>query len=98
MQAIDIMSPTEPTPFESPKLHESGFTLRMFGQMSLEGGHRLLTKFPTKRSALLLACLAVARGHKIGRDELAETLWPDDYLDLTRIRLRQELRRRGESD
>jgi len=93
VQAIDIMSPTEPTPFESPKLHESGFTLRMFGQMSLEGGHRLLTKFPTKRSALLLACLAVARGHKIGRDELAETLWPDDYLDLTRIRLRQELRR-----
>lgn len=72
---------------------QGGYLLRLFGPMVLEGGDRLYTKFPTKRSALLLACLAVARSQRIGRDELAEMLWPDDYLDLTRIRLRQELRR-----
>jgi DNA-binding SARP family transcriptional activator len=33
----------------------------------------------------------------MGRDELAEELWPDEYLDVTRVRLRQELRRLRES-
>ena len=67
--------------------------LRMFGALRLETGEDCLSKFPTKKSALLLARLAIARNNTIGRDELAEQLWPDDFLDQTRLRLRQELRR-----
>ena len=71
----------------------AAFVLRMFGALRLETGSESLTKFQTKRSALILARLAIARGQHIGRDELAEQLWPDDFLDVTRLRLRQELRR-----
>ncbi len=71
----------------------SEFVLRMFGALRLEAGTESISKFPTKRSALLLARVAVARDGSLGRDELAELLWPDDYLDVTRLRLRQELRR-----
>jgi len=70
-----------------------GYVLRLFGAMALECGSTRITKFPTRKAALLLARLAVARDQRIGRDELAELLWPDDFLDQTRIRLRQELRR-----
>ena len=93
MPLVDTASEQEPALFKNLPLKSGGFVLRMFGPLILESGDRQQTKFPTKRSALLLACLAVARDHRIGRDELAEMLWPDDYLDLTRIRLRQELRR-----
>lgn len=65
----------------------------MFGALRLETGSERLTKFQTKRSALILARLAISKGQHIGRDELAEQLWPDDFLDVTRLRLRQELRR-----
>ncbi len=67
--------------------------LRLFGPLTLEVGDQKQSRFPTKRSALLLAALAISREQRVGRDELAEMLWPDDYLDLTRMRLRQELRR-----
>ena len=33
----------------------------------------------------------------MGRDDLAETLWPDDFIDSTRLRLRQELNRLREA-
>ncbi|MDR3689853.1 MAG: BTAD domain-containing putative transcriptional regulator [Fimbriimonas sp.] len=87
------MSHLEPEILRQDPLKDGGFLLRMFGPMVLERGAKRQTKFPTKRSALLLARLAVARDRRVCRDELAEMLWPDDYLDLTRIRLRQELRR-----
>lgn len=73
------------------------FVLRMFGALRLEAGKESYTKFPTKRSALILARLAVSKDQSVGRDELAEQLWPDDFLDLTRLRLRQELRRLRQS-
>jgi len=71
----------------------AAFVLRLFGALRLETGNESYTKFPTKRSALILARLAVSKDTTVGRDELAEQLWPDDFLDLTRLRLRQELRR-----
>jgi DNA-binding SARP family transcriptional activator len=71
----------------------AAFVLRMFGALRLETCSESLTKFQTKRSALILARLAISKGQHIGRDELAEQLWPDDFLDVTRLRLRQELRR-----
>src|SRR5471030_315950 len=75
----------------------AAFVLRMFGALRLETGSESYTKFPTKRSALVLARLAVSKNQTVGRDELAEQLWPDDFLDLTRLRLRQELRRLRQS-
>ena len=73
------------------------FVLRLFGALRLESGAECYTKFPTKRSALILARLAISRENRVGRDELAEMLWPDDFQDLTRLRLRQELRRLRQS-
>lgn len=69
------------------------FVLRMFGGLSLEGPNGTLTRFPTRRSALILTCLALARGQRVHRDELSETLWPDEDADWARMRLRQELLR-----
>ena len=87
--------PFRPDPHSSREAQGSTgtYALKMFGTMTFEGRDCKLTKFATKRSALILARLAVSREQKIGRDELAELLWPDEYLDQTRLRLRQELLR-----
>ncbi len=47
----------------------------------------------TRRSALLLARLALAHERTLSRAAAAESLWPEDYYDATRVRLRQELAR-----
>jgi len=73
------------------------WVLRLFGGMRLESADARIDKFPTRRSALILARLALSRLRRASRDDLAEALWPDDFLDATRIRLRQELRRLRES-
>ncbi|AIE85494.1 AfsR/SARP family transcriptional regulator [Fimbriimonas ginsengisoli] len=70
-----------------------GFVLRTFGPLEFERGDWRLTRFPTRKSGLILARIALARDGRMERDALAELLWPDDYLDITRGRLRQELRR-----
>ena len=71
--------------------------LHLFGPLRIEHAEGTLARFPTRRSALILARAATARDRRMGRDELAEELWPDEYLDVTRVRLRQELRRLRES-
>lgn len=73
------------------------YRLRMFGALTLETDLTSITKFPTQRSALILARLAISKGAAISRDELAEQLWPDDFQDQTRLRLRQELSRLRQS-
>jgi DNA-binding SARP family transcriptional activator/tetratricopeptide (TPR) repeat protein len=67
--------------------------LDMFGGMRLYGDDSTVAQFPTKRAGLILARLALSRNGSAGRDDLAETLWPEDYLDSTKVRLRQELKR-----
>lgn len=71
--------------------------LRLFGGITVCGNGATVDKFATRRSALLLARLALSRNGTRGRDELAECLWPDDFIDATRLRLRQELNRLRES-
>lgn len=56
-------------------------------------GDLRIDQFPTRRAAQLLAKVALSRQGAISRDELAEELWPEDFLDATRARLRQELAR-----
>ena len=67
--------------------------LHLFGRLRVEVEDWTVDRFPTRRCALLLARVATLRNRRISRDELAETLWPDDFPDVTRTRLRQELRR-----
>lgn len=41
----------------------------------------------------MLSLVALTRSGRISRERLAEQLWPDDFFDATRLRLRQELHR-----
>lgn len=50
-----------------------------------------VSRFDQRRSALLLARLALARGKPVGRESLAALLWPGDSPDQTLPRLRQAL-------
>lgn len=67
--------------------------VRLFGSLAVEGDGQRIAKFDTLRSAKILAILALSRGGQIRRDDLCEMLWPEDFLDATRLRLRQELSR-----
>lgn len=67
--------------------------LNLLGGLCLEKDGVVVDQFPTRRAAMLLARLALSRNGAVGRDELAEEFWPEDYLDTTRLRLRQELKR-----
>lgn len=67
--------------------------LTLFGQVGLLGDSAAYTDFETKRAAKLLVLLGLSRTGTMRRDDLADLLWPDDFLDSTRLRLRQELSR-----
>jgi predicted ATPase/DNA-binding SARP family transcriptional activator len=69
------------------------WAIHMFGGLRVTGPGIEIDRFPTKRAALLLARVALSRSGMIARDDLAGILWPDDFLDATRLRLRQELNR-----
>lgn len=69
------------------------FLVRLFGEFSLEGDGVRVTNFGTVRAAKLLALLALSRDGRMSREQLADLLWPDDYYDATRLRLRQEIHR-----
>lgn len=67
--------------------------VRLFGTFGLYCGNTAIERFDTQRSAKLLALLVLSKNGKMRRDDLADLLWPDDFLDATRLRLRQELSR-----
>jgi predicted ATPase/DNA-binding SARP family transcriptional activator len=67
--------------------------LRLFGNVRLEADDQSLEAFGTVRAAKLLVLLSLSRSGKMPREHLAEQLWPDDYYDATRLRLRQEIHR-----
>ncbi|MBI5705362.1 MAG: hypothetical protein HZC36_00045 [Armatimonadetes bacterium] len=67
--------------------------VRMFGGFGLSCENLSVERFDTQRSAKLLALLVLSKSGRMRRDDLADLLWPDDYLDATRLRLRQELSR-----
>ncbi len=53
----------------------------------------MVRQFGTVRAAKLLVLLALSRDGKLRREQVAELLWPDDFYDATRLRLRQETHR-----
>lgn len=68
--------------------------IRQFGAVALEGaGFEDGNSFKTQRAAKILTLLALVRNGKMRREDLADALWPDDFYDATRLRLRQELSR-----
>src|SRR5689334_203321 len=67
--------------------------IRLFGPLRVERGTTTLDRFETRRSAQLLARLALSRNPRMLRADLADLLWPEDFYDATRVRLRQELSR-----
>ncbi|MEI7987163.1 MAG: BTAD domain-containing putative transcriptional regulator [Armatimonadota bacterium] len=67
--------------------------LSLFGTVGLHSDRESFTAFETKRAAKLLVLLGLSRTGKMRRDEVADLLWPEDFIDSTRLRLRQELSR-----
>gem|GEM_PF-1370745 len=65
----------------------------MFGRASVAGEGLVVDSFTTRRSMLLLARVALSPRKEIARSEAADALWPEDFYDATRLRLRQELTR-----
>lgn len=79
----------------SEQASKTKWTLRLFGKPRVTGeGHsQALDQFGTKRAMFLLARLALSHQKALTRTDAAEFLWPDDFFDATRLRLRQELTR-----
>ena len=78
--------------------------IRLLGELSVQQGDRLITRFRTQKTGALLAYLAY-HGHRLhAREELVELLWPDDpdtgrhKLSVALSSLRQELEPPGVPD
>ncbi len=67
------------------------WTIHLFGRLRIAGRGLVLDQFYTKRATYLLARLALSHRWALTRAEAADFLWPDDFFDATRLRLRQEL-------
>ena len=63
----------------------------LLGKLRLSAGTRATTHFETRRTALLLARLALPPLRDWPREELIELLWPDEDPSVTRTRFRQTL-------
>src|SRR5262245_14175720 len=66
-------------------------SVELFGRLTARLGDVTLTHFETRKTAALLALLALRPQRTHPRDELAEQLWPEEDWDATRNRLRQAL-------
>lgn len=69
------------------------WTVRVLGTVAVDNGETVIERFATKRSTHLLIRLALGQGRAISRDVICQEMWPDEFFDVTRIRLRQELKR-----
>lgn len=67
--------------------------LNLFGKVCLRRDGQAIDSFGTVRAAKLLVLLSLTRSGRMHREQLAELLWPEDFYDATRLRLRQEIHR-----
>lgn len=67
------------------------WTLRLLGAVEARRGERIVTRWPSRAAALLLARLAMAPQQAHAREALVELLWPGVAHDAGRNRLRQVL-------
>lgn len=71
--------------------HPGPWTLRLLGAVEARRGGRVVTRWPSRAAALLLARLAMAPQQAHAREALVELLWPGVAHDVGRNRLRQVL-------
>lgn len=69
----------------------TSWQLRLLGALEARQGSRLLSRFPSRAVAVLLARLALQPDRAHPRESLVELLWPGVELDVGRNRLRQAL-------
>ncbi|MGC4042656.1 MAG: tetratricopeptide repeat protein [Armatimonas sp.] len=70
---------------------QSPWRIELLGWLRAENDGSLVTRFATRKTAALLARLALWPQRTHSREELAELLWPDTDFELSRTRLRQAL-------
>lgn len=58
--------------------------LQLFGGLIARQGEKVIARFPTQKTAALLAYLALARGKAIPREVLLDVLWPESDLSAAR--------------
>ena len=66
--------------------------ISLFGGLEARCGEQSLTRFKTKRAAILLARLACFPDRPQSREVLTEELWAEDDPDAARLRFRQTLK------
>lgn len=62
--------------------------IRLFGGLRVYGPDGGVVDLPPGQTGTLLALLALQPGHHLGREEVAEILWPEEDLESVRHRLR----------
>ena len=65
--------------------------IQLLGGLRATHGNSVITRFPSRPIAMLLARLALQPQRRHAREELIELLWPNVELDVGRSRLRQVL-------
>src|SRR5688572_15737230 len=65
--------------------------IELFGGLRAVQGDRVITRFRTEKTGVLLAYLAVHRERSFSREELIELLWPEADIDHGRMSLRTAL-------
>ena len=65
--------------------------IQLLGGLRATHGNSVITQFPSRPIAMLLARLALEPQRRHAREELIELLWPNVDLDVGRNRLRQAL-------
>lgn len=90
-KALEMSNSATPADSSVLTLRTPKWTVRMLGGLALEGENTVIDRFPTQKTGLLLAMLALSPGRWRLRDELADALWPDADLVSGRSRLSQAL-------
>ena len=60
------------------------YRIKLLGKLEVEGNETTITRFRTRKTALLLAYLAYYQDNPASRDVLIETLWPELDCDAAR--------------
>jgi DNA-binding SARP family transcriptional activator len=67
---------------------KAAWQIELLGGLWAKDGEREITRFPTQKTAVLLAYLAYHPQHPHPREALIEQLWPEIDLDAARSSLR----------
>jgi DNA-binding SARP family transcriptional activator len=70
---------------------DARWRIELLGGLRAVGGERVLTRFRTRKTAVLFACLASHLPRSVSRAELIDRFWPDAEPDRGRQSLSQAL-------